>query len=136
MSIPVAIGAKASLTKRITAQDVETFAEISGDRNPVHLDDEYASTTPFKKRIAHGALTSALISAVLGQHLPGQGTIYLSQNAKFKAPVYLDDEITATVEVTDYREDKRITTLKTDVYNQHDTLVLTGEAVVIAPEQN
>jgi len=130
----IQVGDTASMTKVITDNDVRTFAEISGDRNPVHLDDEYAAHTLFGRRIAHGALSGALISAVLGLVLPGPGTIYLSQMSKFKAPVYINDEITAKVQVIGYREDKRIATLKTDVFNQDGKLVLEGEAVVIAPE--
>lgn len=133
---PIVIGQTASLSRTITDADVRTFAEISGDHNPVHLDDAYAVGTVFGRRIAHGSLTSALISAVLGQHLPGHGTIYLSQSCQFKRPVYIGDTITARVEVTDYRADKRITTLKTDVFNQDGKVVITGEAVVIAPTTN
>ncbi len=129
----IQVGDSASMNKVVTDQDVRTFAEISGDRNPVHLDDDYAATTFFKKRIAHGALTGGLISAILGMLLPGPGTIYLSQTYNFKAPVYIGDEITARVEVIAYRGDKRITTLKTEIFNQHNVLVLQGEAVVIAP---
>jgi len=129
----IRIGETATLTKKVSDEDVRTFAEISGDRNPVHLDDEFASTTFFKKRIAHGALSGALISAVLGMVMPGPGTIYLSQTMNFKAPVYINDEITARLEVTAYRADKRIATLKTEVFNQDDKLILEGEAVVIAP---
>ena len=129
----IKVGDTASMKKVVSDNDVRTFAEISGDRNPVHLDDEYAARTPFGRRIAHGALTGALISAVLGQVMPGPGTIYLSQTYKFKAPVYIGDEITAKLEVISYREDKRIATLKTDVFNQDGKLILEGEAVVIAP---
>ena len=129
----IRIGDTASMSKHIRDTDVRTFAEISGDRNPVHLDDTFAKTTLFGKRIAHGALTSALISAVLGMLMPGPGTIYLSQSLNFKAPVYIDDEITAKLEVIDYRPDKRITTIKCDIYNQDGKLVLEGEALVIAP---
>ena len=129
----VQIGDTAWMSKRISDADVCKFAEISGDRNPVHLDEAYAATTFFKQRIAHGALSGALISAVLGMLLPGPGAIYLSQTLNFKAPVYINDEITAKVEVIAYRPDKRITTLKTEVYNQENKLVLAGEAVVIAP---
>src|ERR1041385_4570394 len=93
------LGATASRTKRITAEDIEAFARASGDMNPVHLDEAYAATTPFGRRIAHGLLTGSLISAVLGNDLPGPGTIYLSQELKFKAPVYLDYEITAKIEL-------------------------------------
>jgi acyl dehydratase len=129
----IQVGDTASMSKTISDEDVRTFADVSGDRNPVHLDDEFAATTPFKKRIAHGALSGALISAVLGMTMPGPGTIYLSQTLNFKAPVYIGEEITAKLEVTAYRADKRITTLKTEVYNQDNKLVLEGEAVVIAP---
>jgi len=131
----VQVGDTAWMSKRVSDGDVRTFAEISGDRNPMHLDDAYAANTFFKQRIAHGALSGALISAVLGMLLPGPGSIYLSQSLNFKAPVYIDDEITAKVEVIAYRPDKRITTLKTEVFNQDDRLVLAGEAVVIAPAQ-
>jgi acyl dehydratase len=127
------IGDTASINKKISDRDVRTFADISGDRNPVHLDDEFAAKTLFKKRIAHGALSGALISAALGMLMPGPGTIYLSQTMNFKAPVYIEDEITARLEVTAYRPDKRIATLKTEVYNQDNKLMLEGEAVVIAP---
>jgi len=128
------IGDTASLKKTISDEDVRTFAQISGDHNPVHLDDAFAEGTIFKHRIAHGALTSALISAVLGQILPGPGTIYLSQTLKYKAPVYIGDEITARIELINFREDKNIATFKTDVTNQKGKTVITGEAVVIAPE--
>jgi 3-hydroxybutyryl-CoA dehydratase len=130
----IKIGDSAEMSKVVSDQDVRTFAEISGDRNPVHLDDEYAAGTMFGRRIAHGTLSGALISAVLGMLMPGPGTIYLSQTYSFKAPVYIGEEITARLEVTAYREDKRITTLKTEVYNQDGKLVLDGEAVVIAPK--
>ncbi len=127
------VGDTASMSKLVSDEDVRVFAEISGDKNPVHLDDAFAATTVFKKRIAHGALSSALISAVLGMVMPGPGTIYLSQNLKFKAPVYIGDQITARVAVTAYRADKRIATLNTQVFNQDEKLVMEGEAVVIAP---
>lgn len=129
----IQVGDTAEMSKVISDEDVRTFAQISGDLNPVHLDAEYAATTMFGKRIAHGTLTGALISAVLGMLMPGPGTIYLNQTYNFKAPVYIGDEIRARLEVSAYRVDKRITTLKTEVYNQDDKLVLDGEAVVIAP---
>jgi 3-hydroxybutyryl-CoA dehydratase len=130
----ITIGQSAEMTRTISDDDVKTFADISGDHNPVHLDDAYAAETIFGRRIAHGSLTSALISAVLGQQLPGHGTIYLSQTCQFKRPIYIGDTITARVEVINFRADKRITTLKTDVTNQDGKLVITGEAVVIAPK--
>ncbi len=127
------LGVRASRTKHITSEAIEAFARASGDMNPVHLDESYASTTTFGRRIAHGMLTASLVSAVLGNDLPGPGTVYLSQELKFKAPVYLNDEITATVELIRYREDKRIATFRTTCTNQDGSLVLEGEAVVIAP---
>ena len=127
------IGATASRTRTITDDDVRLFARASGDSNPVHMDDAYAATTPFGRRIAHGMLSASLISAVLGNDLPGHGTIYLGQDLKFRAPVYIGDTLTATVELTRYREDKRVATFRTTCVNQDGTLVVEGEAVVIAP---
>lgn len=130
----IKIGDSASLTKTFSDEDVRSFAAISGDKNPVHLDDEYAAKTQFKKRIAHGMLTAGLISAVLGTKLPGEGSIYLGQTINFKAPVYLDDTITATVTVIKMHERKPIVTLETVCKNQDDIVVLTGEAVLLAPQ--
>ncbi|MBI1258604.1 MAG: enoyl-CoA hydratase [Chloroflexi bacterium] len=127
------IGDQASRIKTITDEDVQNFAKASGDTNPVHLDDTYAAGTRFGRRIAHGILTGSLISAILGNDLPGQGTIYLGQDFKFKAPVYIGDTITATVELVKFREDKRIATFHTTCTNQDGVLVIDGEAVVIAP---
>ncbi len=127
------IGDTASRTKIISDEDVRLFAQATGDSNPVHLDEAYAATTRFGKRIAHGMLTGSLISAILGNDLPGSGTVYLGQDFKFKAPVYIGDTVTATVEVVKYREDKRIATFHTTCTNQDGVLVLEGEAVVIAP---
>jgi 3-hydroxybutyryl-CoA dehydratase len=124
------IGQKASFSKIITEQDVATFAEISGDKNPLHLDDAYAKQTRFGARIAHGAFTFALISAALGTELPGPGTVYMSQSLKFIKPVYLDDTITATVEIAAIRADKGIVTLKTECANQRGEKIAEGEAVV------
>lgn len=131
--MPLEIGASATRIKTFTSEDVSGFAQVSGDHNPVHLDDEYAATTRFGRRIVHGMLTASLISAALANDLPGAGTVYLSQSLQFKAPVYLGDTITATVTVTKYREDKHIATLETTCTNQNGTVVLTGEAVVLAP---
>ncbi len=125
------IGDSASLTKTFTDEDVRAFARISGDNNPVHLDEEYAAKTMFKKRIAHGMLTAGLISAILGTQLPGEGSIYLGQTLNFKAPVYLDDTITATVTVVKLHERKPIATLETVCTNQDGVVVLDGEATVL-----
>jgi 3-hydroxybutyryl-CoA dehydratase len=128
------VGMKASRTRTFTSEDVEAFARVSNDSNPVHLDESYAATTRFGKRIVHGMLTASMISALLANELPGAGSIYLSQTLSFKAPVYLGDTITATVEVMEYRARSRATTLKTACHNQDGVLVLEGEAVVLAPQ--
>lgn len=130
----LSIGAQASRTKTFTDEDVSGFAQVSGDTNPVHLDADYAAGTQFGRRIVHGMLTAGLISAVLANDLPGEGTIYLSQTLQFKKPVFIGDTITATVEVTAYRERRRIATLTTTCVNQDGAVVLEGEAVVMAPD--
>lgn len=127
------IGATASRKRRVTAEDIELFARVSGDTNPVHLDDAYAANTRFGKRIAHGMLSVSIVSAILGNDFPGHGTIYLGQDVKFRAPVYIGDELTATVELVKFREDKRIATFRTVCSNQDGVVVMEGEAVVIAP---
>lgn len=127
----IRVGQTASLTKTITEHDVQDFARLSLDINPIHLSEEYARDTRFGRRIAHGFLPAGLISAVLGTRLPGPGSIYLSQSLQFKAPVYYGDTITARVEVIRIRPERKIVTLRTDVYNQDQTLVLTGESVIL-----
>lgn len=125
------VGERASLTKTVSEADVAIYADLIGDFNPLHVDDEYARKSRFGRRIAHGMLTAGLISAVLGNKLPGAGGIYLSQQIEFLAPVYLGDTIATTVEVTAWRPDKRILTLKTDCYNQDERQVVTGKAVLL-----
>lgn len=125
------IGDSASFRKAFTDADVRAFAKISGDHNPVHLDEAYAAKTPFKKRIAHGMLTAGLISAILGTQLPGEGSIYLKQTLNFRAPVYLDETITATVTVVKLHERKPIATLETICKNQDGVVVLDGEATIL-----
>ncbi|MCJ7722530.1 MAG: MaoC family dehydratase [Anaerolineales bacterium] len=122
------IGEEASLKKKISQQDILKFAEITEDRNPIHLDEHYASRTFFKKRIVHGMLPASLISAVLGTKLPGSGSIYLDQYLKFLKPVYPGDEITAIVRVTDWNNEKRRIKLLTEVINQNQDVVIIGEA--------
>lgn len=124
-------GDKASRTTTIQDEMIHAFASLTGDANPVHLDDEYAAGTRFGRRIAHGMIAAGLISAVLANDLPGPGTVYLSQTLNFKAPVYPGDEVTATVEVLKVRPDKPIVTLSTVCTNQHGEVVLDGEAVVL-----
>ncbi len=126
-------GQTASLEKTVTEQDVVAFAAISLDDNPIHLDEAYAKTTRFGARIAHGMIAASLVSAVIGTRLPGNGTVYLSQTLAFKAPVMLGDTITATATIKAVRPDKPILTLETVVTRQDGTVILTGEAVVLAP---
>jgi 3-hydroxybutyryl-CoA dehydratase len=125
------VGETASLSKTITDDDIHAFAELVGDHNPVHLDDEFARTTRFGRRIAHGMLSASLISALLANELPGQGTVYLSQSLQFVAPVFPGDTVTARVTVTKVREDKPIVTLETVCTNQRDETLIKGEAVVL-----
>jgi acyl dehydratase len=127
------VGAKATRVKTFSDEDVRGFAQVSGDQNPIHLDDAYAAGTRFGKRIVHGMLTASVISAALANDLPGEGTVYLSQTIQFKAPVFIGDTITATLEVTRFREDRRIATLTTTCTNQDGKVVIEGEAVVLAP---
>lgn len=125
------VGEQASSTRTVTESDVTTFAGLVGDFNPVHMDDEYARKSRFGRRVAHGTFTGGLISAVLGNKLPGPGSIYLSQQIEFLAPVYIGDTITAVVEVTSWRPEKRIITFKTDAYNQEEEQVVTGKSVLL-----
>ena len=127
----IQIGDTDSFTKTITEYDIVQFARLTGDFNPVHLDPEYAKATPFKERIAHGILSGSIISTVLGMRLPGPNTIYLSQNFKFLLPVKIGDTIKAHVEVVEKRDEKKIIKLKTKVINQHQEVVVDGEAVVM-----
>jgi 3-hydroxybutyryl-CoA dehydratase len=124
-------GEKASRTTVITDEMIRAFAALTGDSNPVHLDDVYAAATRFGRRIAHGMIAAGLISAALANDLPGPGTVYLSQTLQFKAPVYPGDTITTTVEVKNVRPDKPIATLVTVCKNQEGVVVLEGEAVVL-----
>lgn len=119
-------GMSASYAKTITDADVVLFAGLSGDNNPIHINDEYAKTTPFKQRIVHGMFSAALISTVAGTRLPGPGAIYVDQQLKFKAPVHIGDTATATLTVTDIDERRRRVKCRTDVH-VGDTLVATGE---------
>ena len=126
------IGMSRDLLKEVTDRDIELFAEVSTDRNPVHLDDAYAMDTIFEGRIAHGMLTAGLISAVIGEQLPGHGTVYLSQSLKFIAPVRPGDMVRAVVTVTDIDYARRRVTLETRCEIRGKP-VLKGEAVVLAP---
>ena len=129
----ITIGQTASFSRVIGEQEILLFAAASGDVNPVHLDEEYAAGTLFKERIAHGMLTGAIISAALALELPGPGTIYLGQSLRFRMPVKIGDELTARLQVTEKREDRKFVTLDCSVTNQHGKVVANGTAEVIAP---
>ncbi len=129
------IGEKFTSSKQITDAVVRAFAELSGDYNPIHLDEEFAKTTRFGKRIAHGMISAALISAVLGYEFKERKVVYLSQTLKFVAPVFLDDTVTATATVKSIREDKPIVTLETVCTNQNGETTLEGEAAVMILSQ-
>ena len=128
------IGTARSLSRTFGDAEIALFADLSCDRNPVHLDEEYARDTIFGGRIAHGMLTAALISAVIGEQLPGHGTVYLGQQLKFRAPVRPGDRVTARVEVTAIDYARRRVTLDCRC-SVGDTLVLDGEALVLAPSR-
>jgi acyl dehydratase len=125
------VGDTASISRKITDQDIRAFAELTGDHNPVHLDETFARETRFGRRIAHGMFGASLISAVLGNELPGEGSIYLSQTLQFLGPVYIDDTVTARVTVMKVKEDKSIVTLETACENQRGETVIRGEAIVL-----
>lgn len=128
------IGMIRSRKKQITDHDILAFADVSTDRNPVHLDEAYAQETMFQGRIAHGMLTASLISAVVGEQLPGHGTVYLSQSLRFMAPVRPGDLLEAFVKVTAIDHAKRRVTLETYCM-VGNTVVLKGEALVLAPSR-
>lgn len=131
----ISIGQKARYTRTITRREVVLFAAASGDVNPLHLDAEYASGTPFGEPIAHGILSASLISAAVALLLPGPGAVYVSQTLRFLRPVKIGDELTARLEVTAKRDDKRFVTLACDIVNQHGKGVVSGEAVIMAPAE-
>tara|TARA_B100000029_G_scaffold108349_1_gene99653 strand:- start:3315 stop:3740 length:426 start_codon:yes stop_codon:yes gene_type:complete len=125
-------------TKVLSADDVESFADASGDTQPLHLDDEMAGKSRFKKRIAHGILTAGVISAAIGTKVaPGQVVIYMGQSLRFLAPVYLGDAITAKLSVISINAPRRLVTLKASVVNQDGQEVLTGQSeVMIEPYED
>jgi len=125
------VGDSAEITKKITEADIQAFADVTGDHNPIHLDDEFAKSTRFGRRIAHGMLTASLISSVLANKLPGEGSVYLGQSLQFVAPVFPGDEVTARVTIKQIRDDKPILKLETICVNQHDETVIRGEATVL-----
>ncbi|BBO69723.1 dehydratase [Desulfosarcina alkanivorans] len=127
------VGEKASFSKTITESDIYIFAGISGDFNPMHVNEAYARQTRFKTRIAHGPLSQSLIAPVLGTKLPGLGTVALELFSRFKAPVYIGDTITASAQVSEKLQDKRWVRLKLTWVNQKNELVAEGTALVMPP---
>jgi 3-hydroxybutyryl-CoA dehydratase len=128
------IGLSASYGKTISEADIVLFAGVSGDTNPVHLDQTFAEKTPFKTRIAHGMLSAGFISTVIGTKLPGPGAIYMSQTLRFKAPVKIGDTVTATCTVTEIIPEKKRAVLQT-ICKVGDTVVIEGEALIMVPSR-
>ena len=128
------VGQTASFSKTVEERDIQLFAAMSGDRNPVHLDADYAATTMFKERIAHGMFSGALISAAVACELPGPGTISLGQQMRFTAPVKLGDTLTVRLEILEKLPKFRVR-VATRVFNQRDELVVDGEAEILAPRK-
>ena len=128
------LGLSAERTHVVTEADITAFAEVSGDFNPVHMDEAFAATTPFKSRIAHGMLSAAWLSALIAGELPGPGSIYLSQSLRFRRPVRIGDAVTTKVTVGEIDERRARVTLTTEC-RVGDTVVLDGEALVMAPKR-
>lgn len=127
------VGMTGVITKQVTENDVDTFARVTGDYNPMHVDEEFAEKTQFHKRIAHGMLSAGLISACIGNKMPGPGAIYLNQTLRFNKPVYFGDVLVATVKVEriDQKTHFQIATLSTIVTNQNGDVVTEGEAQIM-----
>jgi len=130
----ISVGSAAEFVKTVSETDIYLYAGITGDFNPAHMNEVYAQTTFFKKRIAHGMLTAGFISSILGIQLPGPGTIYLKQELNFLAPVFIGDTITARVEVVEVVAEKNRVRFKTTCSNQDGKVVLDGEALVMPPK--
>ena len=130
----LSIGMSAAVSRTVSEADILMFAGVSGDTNPVHLDEEFAASTMFGGRIAHGMLSAGLISAVFGTRLPGPGCIYLSQSLKFKAPVKIGQTVVARVTVKELKQEKRRVVFST-VCTCGDTVVLEGEAELLVPSR-
>ncbi len=125
------IGTKACLTRTLTEEDLLLFAKVSGDTNPVHLDEEFAATTQFEGRIAHGMWTASIISCALATKLPGPGGIYLGQELKFMRPVKVGDTVTVELEILEINEQRKRATVSTNVVNQHGKAVVKGKAEIM-----
>ena len=121
------VGQKARRSKTVTARDVELYAEITGDRNPLHFDAAFAAGTRFGRLVAQGGITSGMLNALVAMDLPGPGTVFMSQSLKYLAPTYLGDTLTAEVEVLAVKPDKPVCQLRATITNQDGTVVLEGE---------
>lgn len=130
----IEIGMEVSYSQTITDTDVKAFSGISGDKNPVHMDDEYAKNSRYKKRIAHGMLSASFFSALFGTKIPGEGCVYISQSLKFKRPVYLDDTVIASVIVTNVDLAKKRVFFQT-VCKVNNKIVIDGEAELFVPDK-
>lgn len=130
------VGQVCTIEKRVTDEDVRKFAEVTGDSNPLHLDDEFAKETIFGERIAHGMIGAGIISGAIGMHLPGIGTTYLEQNLKFKRPVKINDLIKVEIKVLEITPKAKfdIAKLETTCTNEKGEEVITGTALVIPPK--
>jgi len=128
------IGMSACTEKTISAADVATFAQISGDDNPIHVDEDYAKNSAFGKRIVHGMFSAALISAVAGTKLPGYGGVYLSQELKFRKPIFIDDTVLTKLTIEDINQRRGRVTMKTEVFVK-DVLVVSGEAIYMVDKK-
>lgn len=128
------VGQQASYSKTVEEKDIQLFAALSGDHNPVHLDAEFAARSPYKERIAHGMFSGALISAAVACTMPGPGTIYLGQTMQFTRAVKLGDTLTVRLEILEKLPKFRVR-IATRVFNQHDELVVDGEAEILAPRR-
>jgi 3-hydroxybutyryl-CoA dehydratase len=124
-------GQRSTFSKTITEADIQGFADLTGDNNPLHLDAEFARRSRFGRPVAHGLLVAGMISAALGTRLPGAGAIYVSQSLRFLKPVYPGDTVTATVEVTAWQEDRGMVTVRTTCANQSGDAIIDGEAVLL-----
>lgn len=129
----ITLGQTAEYSKRISAEDIQLFAALSGDVNPIHLDEDYAATTPFGGCIAHGMLSGAIVSAAIAMQLPGPGTIYLGQSLRFTLPVRPGDTLTVKLKVVGKTDKRRLVTLECEVFNQQQQAVVAGTAEVMAP---
>jgi len=134
MKKDVEIGKSFEFSKIFTKQDVDTFAKISEDNNPIHVDDNYASKSIFGKRVVHGLLITSMFSKIFGTIYPGEGGIYQSQTSKFLKPVFLNEQITAKVTLTHFDQVKNKGTFLTECFKSYDILVLTGEAKIVFPK--